>query len=414
MDQAISPEMKKRRKKKLVIKVVVTVVACAGVFWFLVGVFQPKIRGAEVNFGMVDEGAVEVSVYATGKIVPFAEEIIASPVSSKVLEVYKKSGDRVEKGEPLLQLDLETIRTDYETKKESLEMQLSKLDLQRKTIASDLAEMKMQIDIDEMTLKRTLVSLNNERYLDSIGASTKEKVREAELSYTVKQMQFEQLKRKFENKQSASESEIRSLELDYKIAKRNIDLLYKTLGEAQIMAPRSATLTWINDQVGSSVSQGSNLAILSDLSSFKVEGEIADSYADKITTGNRVNVVIGSEKLSGTVGNVTPSVNNGIIKFVVFLEDQSNTRLRSGLKVDVHVTHAMKDAVLRIPTGAYYMGKGDYELWVVNGDRAEKRKVVLGESGFEHVEVVQGLTTGEKVILSDMGRYRDKEVLHIR
>lgn len=414
MDQAISPEMKKRRKRKLIIKVVVTVMACAGVFWFLVGVFQPKIRGAEVNFGMVDEGAVEVSVYATGKIVPFAEEIIASPVSSKVLEVYKKSGDRVEKGEPLLQLDLETIRTDYETKKESLEMQLSKLDLQRKTIASDLAEMKMQIDIDEMTLKRTLVSLNNERYLDSIGASTKEKVREVELNYTVKQMQFEQLKRKFENKQSASESEIRSLELDYKIAKRNIDLLYKTLGEAQIMAPRSATLTWINDQVGASVLQGSNLAILSDLSSFKVEGEIADSYADKITTGNRVNVVIGSEKLSGTVGNVTPSVNNGIIKFVVFLEDQSNTRLRSGLKVDVHVTHAMKDAVLRIPTGAYYMGKGDYDMWVVNGDRAEKRKVVLGESGFEHVEVVQGLATGEKVILSDMGRYRDKEVLHIK
>ena len=62
------------------------------------------------------------------------------------------------------------------------------------------------------------------------------------------------------------------------------------------MAPRSATLTWINDQVGASVSQGSNLAILSDLSSFKVEGEIVDSYADKITAGNRVNVVIGGRE----------------------------------------------------------------------------------------------------------------------
>ena len=98
-------------------------------------------------------------------------------------------------------------------------MQLNKLDLQRKTIASDLAEMKMQVDIDEMMLKRTLVSLNNERYLDSIGASTREKVREAELNYTVEQMQLEQLKRKYENKKSTSRSEIRSLELDYKIAK---------------------------------------------------------------------------------------------------------------------------------------------------------------------------------------------------
>ena len=44
----------------------------------------------------------------------------------------------------------------------------------------------------------------------------------------------------------------------------------------------------------------------------------------------------------------------------------------------------------------------------------EKRKVMLGESGFEYVEVLQGLTVGEKVIISDMGRYRDKEVLYVR
>lgn len=60
------------------------------------------------------------------------------------------------------------------------------------------------------------------------------------------------------------------------------------------------------------------------------------------------------------------------------------------------------------------MGRGDYDLWVVNGERVEKRKVMLGESGFEYVEVLQGLTGGEKVIISDMGRYRDKEVLYVR
>ena len=82
--------------------------------------------------------------------------------------------------------------------------------------------------------------------------------------------------------------------------------------------------------------------------------------------------------------------------------------------MDVHVTHAMKDETLRLPTGAYYMGQGDYDLWVVNGERVEKRKVMLGASGFEYVEVLQGLTVGEKVIISDMGRYRDKEVLYVR
>ena len=59
MDQAISPEIKRRRKRKMIVKVSMIVVIGVGVFSFLVNMFQPKIRGAEVNFGVVDEGAVE-------------------------------------------------------------------------------------------------------------------------------------------------------------------------------------------------------------------------------------------------------------------------------------------------------------------------------------------------------------------
>lgn len=414
MDKVISHEMKRKRKQRLAVKIVVVLLIFMSVFYLFLTVFQPKVHIVDINIGIVEQGAVEVSVYATGKVVPLSEEIITSPVSSKVLEIYKKAGDYVRKDEPLLQLDLETLKTEYDTKKESLEMQLSKLDLQRQTIANELMDIKMQIDIDEMTLQRTQVALDNERYLDSIGASTREKVREAELDYTVKGMQLEQLKRKYENRKNAAASEIKSLELDYKIAKRNIDLLYKTLGEARVLAPRTATLTWINDQVGSSVSSGSNLAILSDLSSFKVEAEIADGYVDKISSGNKVNIMVGNEKLGGVVGNITPSVNNGVIKFIVLLDDSENNRLRPGLKVDVHVTHAMTGEGLRLPMGAYYMGRGDYDMWVRKGDEIRKRKVGLGEGGFEYVEVLYGLEIGEEVVISEMGRYRDKEVLSIK
>ena len=51
MDQAISPEIKRRRKRKMIVKVSMIVVIGVGVFSFLVNMFQPKIRGAEVNFG---------------------------------------------------------------------------------------------------------------------------------------------------------------------------------------------------------------------------------------------------------------------------------------------------------------------------------------------------------------------------
>lgn len=414
MDRIISPEERRKRQRTRYLKMAVGAVAGVAVFVLLVKLLSPKIDLNTVNVGTVDRGALEVSVYATGKVVPLAEEVITSPVSSKILEVYKKAGDRVRKDEPILQLDLETIRTEYETKKEALDMQWSKLDLQRSTIENTLAEMRMQIDIDRMMLERARVAAANERYLDSIGASTSEKVKQAELDYTIKKMQFEQLDRKYENQQRTSKSEIRSLELDYKIAKRNTDLLHKKLGEAQILAPRDATLIYINDQIGASVGEGTEVAILADLSSFKVEAEVADSYADKILSGNRVTVKIGREKLGRTVGNVTPSVKNGLIKFTVALDDRSHGKLRSGLKVDVYVTYSLKEDVARLNMGTFYAGKGEYDLWVVEGDEVRKRRVVLGENSFEYVEVVGGLKEGERVIVSDMNRNRDRERLKIR
>ena len=87
--------------------------------------------------------------------------------------------------------------------------------------------------------------------------------------------------------------------------------------------------------------------------------------------------------------------------------------MRSGLKTDVYVMNAVKDDVLRIANSSYYVGKGEYELFVVNGDQLLKRKVQLGDSNFEYVEVVSGLQEGDQVVVSDMNAYKDKNKLKL-
>ena len=83
------------------------------------------------------------------------------------------------------------------------------------------------------------------------------------------------------------------------------------------------------------------------------------------------------------------------------------------MKPDVYVMNAVKDDVLRIANSSYYVGKGEYELFVVNGNQLLKRKVQLGDSNFEYVEVVSGLQEGDQVIVSDMNAYKDKNKLKI-
>ena len=170
---------------------------------------------------------------------------------------------------------------------------------------------------------------------------------------------------------------------------------------------------YISNQVGTRVSQGTQVAILSDLSHFRIDGEIADSYGDRISTGNKVIVRVGSDELAGVVSNVTPLSKNGIIQFSVQLDDDSHSRLRSGLKTDVYVMNAVKDNVMRIANGTYYQGQATYELFVINGNSIEKRKVQLGESNYQYVEVISGLQFGDQVVVSDMSQFRNKGKLKV-
>lgn len=414
MDTQIPQDILRQRRRKKIVKLASVGTGIVVVFIVLVSVLRSGVDASTITTSAVDRGTLEVSVTATGKVVPLFEEIIASPVASKVLEVYRKSGERLEAGDTILRLDLAATNTDFERQRDELEMKRSKIEQQRSNAETQLSEMAMQIRIDSMRLQRAEVQLRNEHYLDSIGASTADKIRQAELELAVQRMQYEQLKLKYANLVKNTAADMRVTDLDYNIARKNFALAQKTMGDAQVRAPRAATLTWVNDQIGATVAQGAQLAIVSDLSHFKIEGEIADSYAEKIAPGSRVVVEIGSTKLSGVVGNVVPAVANGLIKFTVTLNENDDSKLRSGLKADVFIINSVKDDAVRIANRSYYRGPGRYELWVVSDGVAQKRNVELGESSYEYVEVVDGLRPGETVIVSDMNRYKNESKLKIR
>lgn len=75
--------------------------------------------------------------------------------------------------------------------------------------------------------------------------------------------------------------------------------------------------------------------------------------------------------------------------------------------------NAVKDNVMRIANGPYYQGLATYELFVMNGNSLEKRKVQLGESNYQYVEVISGLHVGDQVVVSDMSQYRNKGKLKV-
>lgn len=413
MDRKIPKEVLLKEKQKRLIKYSSIAIAVVAVIIIVISLMRDTVSMKNIKLSTVDEGTIEVSVSASGKVVPAFEETIIAPIDSRIVEVYKKAGDSVDVDTPLLKLDLQSIETDYKKMLDELQMRQYKLEQQRIKNNSTLSNMEMQLQVNDMQIDKMQVEVRNERYLDSIGAGTTDKVREVELSYNVAQLEQEQSRKKFENDQKVADSELRVQELDLEIFRKSLAETKRILEDAQIRSPRKAILTYISNQVGTRVSQGTQVAILSDLSHFRIDGEIADSYGDRISTGNKVVVRVGSDELTGVVSNVTPLSKNGIIQFSVQLDDDSHSRLRSGLKTDVYVMNAVKDNVMRIANGPYYQGQATYELFVINGNSLEKRKVQLGESNYQYVEVISGLQIGDQVVVSDMSQYRNKGKLKV-
>lgn len=413
MDREISKEAQRKEQRKQLIKIGVVVGGLIFLIVVVISMLQTSLKRKDLNISTVDRGVIEVSVSASGKVIPAFEEIINSPINSRIVEVYKRGGDSVDIGTPILKLDLQSAETEYNKQLDEEQMKSLQLEQQRVTNHNKLSEMEMNLKVSRLELDRKAVELRNERYLDSLGAGTTDKVRQVELDYNVSVLKLKEDEQKYKNEQALAEADLKVKKLELNIFRKSLAETRRTLEDAQIRSPRRAILTYVNNEIGSQIGQGAKVAIVSDLSHFKIEGEIADTYGDRIAAGSKAVIKIGSEKLDGTVSDVTPLSKNGVISFTVQLEEDNHKRLRSGLKTDIYVMNAVKDDVLRIANSSYYVGKGEYELFVVNGDQLLKRKVQLGDSNFEYVEVVSGLQEGDQVVVSDMNAYKDKNKLKI-
>lgn len=411
MDRQLTNEeiSRERRKRWMRIGIPAAVVIAGGVL--VLSMARGSVRRGELNMGTVDRGAIESTIQASGKVVPAFEEIITSPIASRVVEIYGRAGDKVEAGTPLLRLDLEATEAEISKLRDSRQKLVYAIEQQELANATELTNLEMEIKVKEMAVNRLEAEVENEKRLDDLGSGTGDRVREAELAYKTGCIQLEQLRSRLVNERSMRQAAIKGQRLDLSISDRNLGTQLRTLEDARLKSPRAATLTYIVNAVGQQVGAGEKVAVIADLSSFKVDAEISETNARLLSAGGKASVRVAKKVYPGTVINVSPVASHGAVTFSVVFDDSTAVNLRSGLAAEVFVVREVRDDVLRLPIGPYYSrGAGEYELFVeTSPGELEKRKVQLGDAGYNYVEVKNGLSPADKVVLGDMSAYKSRK-----
>lgn len=380
----------------------------------IIEISRASISEASLSFATIDRGTIETTISASGNVQSTSELIINSPISSRIVDVYCKNSDSITAGTRLLLLDLKDAESEYQKLLDEKEIKQQQLLQQRLNDETTLANMHTNIEISEMEFKRLQSELLNEQHLDSIGSGTTEKVRQCEMAVTTARLKLEQSRQQLQREKEIRLSNRRVSELQYNIFIEQLEASRKRLADAQMPAPQNGTITFINNSKGAQVAAGSHIATLADLSSFKISAKLGENLADNLATGKDVIVKIGKETLTGKISNVEAKSEGGNIAFDISLDEPSHPKLRYGMRVDVYILHRIREDVLRIKNGNYYKGAGEYAFFVKEGEKIVRRKVQLGNSNYDYVEVVAGLDEGCQVVLNDMENYNSRKEIKLK
>jgi len=414
MDKVIEEEVTARKKKNAIIIAIVVIVVLAAAIWLLRTSLKSTIRKADVTTAVVEKGSVENTLNATGEVLPEFEEILTSPINASIKKVLMDAGNKVKEGQSILTLDKSASQTEFEKLNFQLQSKRNEIGKLKLDLNKSFFDIRSNNDIKQLRISNLADAVENAKRLFKAGGGTREGIEQAELNLKVAQLEKKQLENEIKSKQQTMQIEIKEAEIALAIQQNDLGELRRKLNLANIIATRGGVVTWINKNIGATVREGESLARIADLSSFKVNGSISDNYMDQLRNGMPVIVRINEQQMKGHVANVYPSVQNSIVTFDVQLEERNNKQLRPNMKVDVFLVTDLHNNVMRVANGPAFKGADVQDIFVINGDKAEKRKVHIGLTNFDFVEIKDGIKPGDVVITSDMSEFKNSTTLTIK
>lgn len=390
------------------------VVVLTGAVWLFRSGIKPSIDRSEITTAVVEVGDIENTLNASGEVIPEFEQVISSPINASINEVMLDAGSAVNSGDVILSLDKAATQVEYERLKFQLESKRNAITKLKLDLSKAAFDTRSANEIKQLNISSLQAAVEDARRLYKAGGGTRESIEQAELALKIANLEKRRLENEIRNKQQTMGVDIREAEIAAAIEESGLRELARKLRQASITATRAGVVTWVNKNIGSTITEGEALARIADLGSFKIKGTISDAYLDGVRVQMPVLIRINDSTLRGSVSNINPSVQNGIVSFDVSIDGKASVLLRPNMKVELFLVTDTKHNVLRIKNGAAFKGGATQDVFVLANNKAVRKTVALGASNFDYVQLRDGVKPGDEVIISDTKPFKDLPQVEVK
>jgi len=366
------------------------------------------IRIAEVTRGnLVRDLSAEGRVIASNS--PTLYAIAAGTVHLSIV-----AGDKVTKGQALAVIDSPELRSKLVQEQStlaSLEAEAS-----RALLDAQITRANAQRSLEQAEIDRTAALRDLERYQRAYAGGAVSQIDLSRAQDMLKKADIGLAAARRDNQlQSAGAGlDARNKQLQAQRQRAVVEEAQRQVDALTLRAPFDGQVGQVQVPQGTNVTANGPVLSVVDLSRFEVEIKVPESFARDLGIGMPAQIGANDAQYAGEISAVSPEVVNGeVTARVRFAQGKQPPDLRQNQRLSVRIVMDTRNNVLMVERGPFVEQDGGHVAYVVDGSSASRRPIRLGASSLSAVEILSGLSAGDRIVVSGTDQFDNADRVRI-
>jgi len=418
MDVAQNPRLKRTRqlRRAAVLAIVIATLGAGALVLGRLGPSEPVVDGSRLWIDTVKQGPLVLEVRGAGNLVADQFLWLAAETEGQVERITLRAGATVRPESEILTLKnreteqvalaadlaLQAAEAAYVTLEATLKNELRQQRAATAAVEAEQTQADLQAEVD--------MSLAREGLLAEV-VSKQSIVRAASLKT---RLALEQ--ERVETSQESITTRLAQQRAEVDISRATAALRRRDVEALRVLATITGVLQEVVVEEGQRVSRGANLARVADPNRLKAELRIPETQTRDIRIGLPARIDTHNGVIEGDVSRIDPAAQNGTVTVDIALRGGLPKGARLDMTVDGVIQLERVANALYVGRPAVGQAEGTLNLFKLSADgaRATRTAVRVGRVSTNAVEILEGLSPGDQVILSDGAAWEGRDVIRIQ
>ncbi|HEY0325071.1 MAG TPA: efflux RND transporter periplasmic adaptor subunit [Allosphingosinicella sp.] len=373
------------------------------------------VTAERLTISAVNRGTFEDFLPLRGRVTPSLTVYLDAVEGGRVERILVEDGAIVQEGQLLAILSNSDLQLNVLARQTEVTQQINSMRSQELALSQTrLANERALIDA-ELTAQTARRQYELQRPLADRGFVPGRVIADSQDTYRAAQRRAEVLRRQRSTDERLQSQQLAQLRSSASALNDSLGIARASLDALNLRAPVSGQITSFSIQVGQSLQRGERLGQIDSAGRNKLVAQVDEFYLGRVAEGQTAIAEQGGRRYRLRVQKIYPQVQNGSFTIDLAFVHGEPRDLQRGQTVQLRLTLGDPSPALLLPNGAFYNEPGGNWVFVVSpdGSTAVRRNVRLGRRNANHVEVLEGLDPGERVITSPYTGFAERDRLDL-